>query len=167
MARRANNVNASRKVRRIHGDYLAKGLRFGVVVSEFNEALTNRLLDGCVDELVRHGARAQDIVVVRVPGAFEIPLVAQELIKRHKDLRAVITLAVVIKGQTRHFDQVVSETARGIRELGSRSRIPVILGMIPAASILDVEERTGIKHRNKGRDWALAAIEMANLLKKL
>ncbi len=150
----------------IKGGYSARGLKFGIVVSDFNELLTNRLLEGAADTLTRHGASDKNLTVVHVPGAFEIPLAAQKLIRKKK-LDAVITLAVVIKGETKHFDQVVKETAKGIRELSKRSEVPVILGVIPANNIRQAQERVGIKQVNKGREWARSAIEMANLMKKL
>lgn len=153
-------------VPRLKGGFVATGRRFGIVVSEFNEVLTNRLLEGALDTLVRHGAREKDIRVVYVPGAFEIPLAAKKLIARQRP-DAVITLAVVIKGETRHFDQVVRESAKGIRELGDRTGVPVILGVIAADDVKRAVERTGIKHMNKGREWALAAIEMAAVARAL
>ena len=154
------------RVRRLEGSYSARGRKFGIVVSRFNEFLTSRLLDGALNALLRHGAREKDITVVHVPGAFEVPLAAQRLLARGK-LDAVITLAVVIRGETKHFDQVVKETAKGIRELSQKSEIPVILGLIPAMNARQAAERTGIKQMNKGREWALAAIEMANLMRRL
>ena len=153
-------------MKHLKGDYSAKGRRFGIVVSDFNELLTSRLLDGALDALKRHGAAEKNITVVHVPGAFEIPLAARKLI-RQKKLDAVITLAVVIKGETRHFEQVVRETAKGIRALTDTSEIPVILGMIAADNIRQAERRVGIKQMNKGREWACSAIEMASLMRKL
>jgi len=158
---------AVRRIERRKGHLIARGRRFGIVVSRFNEPLTDRLLEGCLDTLVRHGASSKDIIVAEVPGAFEIPLVARKLIERQKRLDAVITLGIVIRGRTRHFDQVVSETSKGIRELSQRTGIPVILGIIAADSISLAYERTGIKQLNKGREWAMAAIEMANLMPQL
>jgi len=150
------------QVRRHKGGYSARGKRFGIVVSEFNEFLTRQLLEGALDTLVRHGAKEKNIHVVYVPGAFEIPLVLKTLIR--KKLDAVITLAVIIRGETKHFDQVSTEAARGIREISVGSGIPVILGVIPAESVEQAIHRVGLKQLNKGREWALAAIEMANLL---
>ena len=154
------------KTPELKGDYSAKGMKFGIVVSEFNEYFTAKLLEGAVDTLIRCGARSQDITVALVPGAFEIPLAAEKLLKKKKP-DAVITLAVVIRGKTKHFDQVVRETAQGIRELSQKSGVPVILGMIPASSAEDAAHRVGIKHANKGRDWAFSAVEMASLLRKM
>jgi 6,7-dimethyl-8-ribityllumazine synthase len=150
----------------VKGGFSARGRRFGVVVSRFNEFLTARLLEGALDTLLQHGARENDIRVVHVPGAFEIPLAAKKLISKFKP-QAVITLGVVIRGQTRHFDQVVAESAKGIRELSLKSQIPVILGIITADKPGHAIERVGIKQMNKGREWALAAIEMANLIRRL
>jgi 6,7-dimethyl-8-ribityllumazine synthase len=150
----------------IKGDYLAKGKKFGIVVSDFNEVLTHRLLEGAVDVLRRHGAAEKHLYIIHVPGAFEIPLVAGNLIQKFKP-DAVLTLSVVIEGQTKHFDQVVRETAHGIRELMKKTGVPVILGMIPAKNIRQAQQRVGIKQVNKGREWATAAIEMASLMRKL
>lgn len=150
----------------LKGALSAKGLKIGIVVAEFNELLTDRLLDGALDELGRLGARDKDITVVSVPGAFEIPLAAQQLIRKIKP-NAVLTLAVVIKGKTKHFDQVVQETAKGVRELSQKTSVPVILGMIPASEVTQAILRVGIKHTNKGREWAQSAVKMANLMKKI
>ena len=150
----------------IHGEYAARGRRFGIVVSRFNEALTKRLLDGALETLWRHGARKKDVVVVEVPGAFEIPFAASRLIRAKKP-DAVIVLAVVIRGETRHFEQVVRESTRGVRELSQKKDLPIILGILPAENEAQALARTGIKQMNKGREWALAALEMANLSRKL
>ena len=159
-------VNAAKKIRTLHGDYLAHGRRFGIVVSRFNEALTSRLLEGALETLFRHGALKKDVSVVEVPGAFEVPFAAGRLIRAKKP-DVVIVLAVVIRGETRHFDQVVRESARGIRELSQKTDRPIILGILAAENPAQALARTGIKHTNKGREWALAAIEMANLSRKL
>lgn len=153
-------------VRRLKGGTSAKGLTFGIIVSQFNEYFTNQLLDGALDVLVRHGARERDIRVVYVPGAFEVPLALRKLVSRKK-IDAVITLSVVIRGETKHFDQVIGEAARGVREFSEKCGIPVILGMVPAETAAQAVQRVGVKHSNKGREWALSAIEMANLMKRL
>ena len=158
------NKSRFKNVRRMKGDFLARGRKFGIVVSEFNDYLTDQLLEGALDTLTRQGARQKDIRVVYVPGAFEIPLALKRLVSRERP-DAVITLAVVIRGETRHFDQVVKESARGVREFSAKSEIPVILGIIPAESVEQAMRRVGIKQMNKGREWALAAIEMANLMR--
>ena len=159
MRSRANKFRASK------GDFSGKGKRIGIVVAEFNEFLTDRLLAGAVDTLLRHGVKSSGIHVVYVPGAFEIPIALQKALKEGR-WDAAITLAVVIRGQTKHFDQVATESARGVRELSMKSSIPVILGLILAESVDQAIERVGIKHANKGREWALAALEMADLMKK-
>ena len=153
-------------VRHIRGEFAAKGRRFGIVVSQYNDYLTKKLLDDALDALQRHGARAADIHVVYVPGAFEVPLAAKKLIEKKKP-QAVLTLSVVIQGQTKHFDQVVTECAKGVRELAVKSGVPVILGMITARNTTEAIERLGVKHLSKGREWAMAAVEMANLMRKL
>ncbi len=158
------NTSATDNVRRVKGSFSAKGRTFAVVVSDFNEVLTRELLSGALDTLLRQGARERDIRIFHVPGAFEIPLVARRLVRKKK-WDAVITLAVVIRGQTRHFDQVVRETARSLRDICDRSGTPVILGVIPANTVAQAVERAGVKRMNKGREWALAAIEMANLMR--
>ena len=151
---------------KLKGDFSAKGKRFGIVVSQFNDYLTKKLLEDALDALTRHGARARDVHVVYVPGAFEIPLAAKKLIAKKKP-HAVLTLSVVLQGETRHFDQVVTECAKGVRELSMKSDVPVILGMITAKSTAQAIERLGIKHTSKGREWAVAAIEMASVMQKL
>ncbi len=156
----------SSRITPIKGDYLAKPYRFGIVVAQFNEYLTRSLLDASVDTLLRHGAQEKNIHVVHVPGAFEIPLATKKLIAFKKP-NAVITLSVVIKGKTKHFDQVVQETAQGIRELILRTDTPILLGMVSADNVNDALMRVGVKHMNKGREWALSAIEMASLSGKL
>ena len=139
-------------------------LRVGIVVSRFNEFLTSRLLEGAVDTLTRHGARASDIHVVYTPGAFEIPLAAKKVIERIRP-DVVITLAVIIRGETKHFDQVARESARGLRELSDQTDIPIILGIIPAENTGQAIARVGVKHMNKGREWALSALEMSHLMR--
>lgn len=153
-------------VRHLRGDYTARGKRFAILVSRFNEFLTSRLLEGAIDALLRHGARERDIRVVHVPGAFEIPLALKKTLATG-DLDAAIVLAVVIRGQTRHFEQVSREAARGVRELSVRAEVPVILGMVTAENEGQALRRVGLKQENKGREWALSAIEMADLMKKM
>lgn len=155
-----------RQVKQIRPDLTGRGRCFGVVVSRFNELLTERLLEGALDTFLSHGVREKDIIVARVPGAFEVPLAAKKLI-RAKKLDAVLTLAVIIRGETKHFDQVAVESARAISELSQKSEIPVILGIITAENTAQAEARVGVKGPNKGREWALSALEMAALLKSL
>ena len=146
----------------IEGKLLAKGQTFGLVVSRFNDFMTKELVSGCIDTLVRHGAEDKDITVAWVPGAFEIPLVAQKM-SRTKSFDALICLGTVIRGATPHFDYIASEVAKGIAKVSLDSGIPVIFGVITADSIEQAVERSGSKDGNKGRDAALSAIEMVNL----
>lgn len=150
----------------IEGNLIAKSRRFGIVVSRFNDFITKELIAGCLDTLIRHGAEDKDVVVSWVPGAFEIPLVAQRLAKS-KSYDAVICLGTVIRGATPHFDYIASEVAKGIAKVAQDAGIPVIFGVITADTIEQAIERAGTKDGNKGRDAALSAIEMVNLLEKI
>ena len=153
------------KARHLKGRVSARGLKFGIVVSRFNEVLTSCLLEGALDTLAAHGARPRDVTVVHVPGAFETPLALKKMLKvRRPD--AGLVLSVVIRGETRHFDQVVREAARGVREAADKSDIPVIFGMIPAENTRQALERVGIKRLNTGREWALGGIPGAALLQR-
>ncbi len=147
------------------GSLVAEGLRFGIVVSRFNEFITQKLLSGCIDALTRHGAALEDIEVAWVPGAFEMPVVAQKMVGKNYD--AVICLGAVIRGATPHFEYVAAEVTKGIAQVGLQTGIPVVYGVITADTIEQAIERAGTKSGNKGFDAALTAIEMANLLKVL
>ncbi len=140
-----------------------KGKRFGIIASRFNDFITKDLVNGCLDTLLRHGARDEDVAVTWVPGAFEIPLLAQKLAKS-KSVDAVICLGAVIRGSTPHFEYIASEAAKGIAKVSLDTGLPVIFGIITADTIEQAIERAGTKDGNKGRDAALNAIEMANLL---
>ncbi|MCG3176283.1 MAG: 6,7-dimethyl-8-ribityllumazine synthase [Candidatus Omnitrophica bacterium] len=153
-------------IRRLRGSFDGRGRTFALAVSDFNEALTRQLLDGAVDTLLRHRVRPADITVAHVPGAFELPLAVRRLIRRARP-DAVIALAVVIRGQTRHFDQVVQESARGLREIALAEDVPVLLGIVPAENAAQAIERCGIKQMNKGREWALAALEASDVLRRI
>ena len=150
----------------IEGSLIAKGKKFSIVASRFNNLMTKELVSGCVDTLVRHGALDQDIAIAWVPGAFEIPTVAQKLAKA-KTYDAVICLGTVIRGATPHFDYIASEVAKGIAKVSSDTGVPVIFGVITADTIEQAIERSGAKDGNKGSDAALSAIEMANILEKI
>jgi 6,7-dimethyl-8-ribityllumazine synthase len=143
----------------------AKGFRFAIIVSRFNSFITDRLLEGALDALKRHGADDEHIDIYRVPGAFEIPLMAKRLVKK-KGLDAVICLGAVIKGATPHFHYVASEVTKGIAMISLESEKPVAFGVITSETIEQAIERAGTKSGNKGFDAALTAIEMASLLKK-
>ena len=146
------------------GKLIAKGLKFGVVVGRFNEFITNKLLGGCLDALKRHGAEDENVDVAWVPGAFEIPLVAQAMAKKKK-YDAVICLGAVIRGGTPHFEYVCAEVSKGIATVSMDTGVPTIFGIITADSIEQAIERAGTKAGNKGWDAAVTGIEMANLLK--
>ncbi len=153
-------------VKTIEGSLIAKGKKFGIVASRFNDFVTKELISGCIDTLVRHGAQEQDLTVAWVPGAFEIPILALRLAKS-KDYDAVICLGTVIRGSTPHFDYIAAEVAKGIASVAQNTGLPVIFGVITADTIEQAIERAGTKEGNKGRDAALSAIEMANLLDKI
>ncbi|MBI4687841.1 MAG: 6,7-dimethyl-8-ribityllumazine synthase [Nitrospirae bacterium] len=153
-------------MRTYEGELQAKGLRFGIVVSRFNDFITNKLLDGAVDMLLRHGATEKDIEVVKVPGSFEIPLAAKKLAQK-KSYDAVICLGTVIRGATPHFDYVAAEVSKGIASASLETGVPIAFGVITSDTIEQAVERAGTKSGNKGADAAMTAIEMAQLFKKL
>ena len=142
------------------------GLRMALVVGRFNSFISERLVDGALDALLRHGVADDDITVARVPGAFEIPLVARKLAESGK-FDAVICLGAVIRGSTPHFDYVSAEVSKGIASVGLASGVPVIFGVLTTDSIEQAIERAGTKSGNKGFDAAVSAIEMVNLLKEI
>ena len=152
-------------VKIIEANLIVKGKRFGIVASRFNDFITKDLVNGCLDTLLRHGARDEDISLTWVPGAFEVPLLAQRL-ARSKSLDAVICLGAIIRGSTPHFEYIASETAKGIAKVSLDTGLPVIFGIITADTIEQAIERAGTKDGNKGRNAALNAIEMANLIKR-
>jgi 6,7-dimethyl-8-ribityllumazine synthase len=153
-------------IRTIEGGRSAKGLRIAVVAARFNHFVVDKLLAGAVETLTRAGISAQDLDIVRVPGAFEIPLIARKLAASH-NYEAVICLGAVIRGGTPHFDYVAGECARGVSDAALDTGVPVIFGVLTCDDMEQATERSGGKHGNKGADAALAAIEMADLLRKL
>ncbi len=146
------------------GMLLGKGLKFGLVVSRFNEFITKKLLEGAQDALLRHGVNQEDIDIAWVPGSFEIPLIAQKLAQTER-YDAVICLSAVIRGGTPHFDYIAAEVSKGIAKVGLDTGLPVIFGVITADTLEQAIERAGTKMGNKGFEAAVNAIEMANLLK--
>ena len=148
----------------IEGSISAEGCKFGIIVSRFNHFITERLLEGALDALVRHGAKSENIDVVRVPGCFEIPAAARRLcsMKRH---HAVICIGAVIRGSTPHFDYIAAEVSKGIANVGLHTGVPVIFGVITTDTLEQAIERSGTKDGNKGFDAAVSAIEMAKLVK--
>ncbi len=150
----------------LEGNLTAQGLSFAIVASRFNEFITARLLDGALDALRRHGADESHITVVRVPGSFEIPLVAKQLAASGQ-YQAVICLGTVIRGATPHFEYIASEVAKGVAMASLDTGVPIAFGVLTTDSIEQAVERAGTKAGNKGFDAACTAIEMANLLRNL
>lgn len=155
-----------RNVKTIEGELVAHGARFGVVLARFNGFIGERLLDGALDTLVRHGVEASQIDVVRVPGAFEIPLTLK-LLATSKKYDALLALGAVIRGGTPHFEYVAGECAKGIAQVMLQNDIPVAFGVLTVDTIEQAIERAGTKAGNKGVDAALTVIEMVNLFKQL
>lgn len=147
----------------IEGNLIAEGKKFAIVVARFNDFIGDRLTGGALDALTRCGARSEDIDLVKVPGAFEIPLIAKKM-AMVKKYNAVICLGAVIRGATSHFDYVSSEVSKGIAQVSIESEIPVIFGVLTTDTIEQAIERAGTKAGNKGWDAAMAAVEMANLM---
>jgi 6,7-dimethyl-8-ribityllumazine synthase len=148
------------------GVLLGKGLKFGLVVSRFNEFLTKKLLDGAEDALLRHGVNQEDMVIAWVPGSFEIPLAAKKLAET-KRFDAVICLGAVVRGGTPHFEYIAAEVTKGIAKVGLDTGLPIIFGVITADTLEQAIERAGTKMGNRGFDAAVEAIEMANLVKNI
>jgi 6,7-dimethyl-8-ribityllumazine synthase len=148
------------------GNLLGKGLKFGVVVSRFNEFFSGKLLEGAKDALNRHGVLDTDVEVAWTPGSFEIPLIAQKMAESGK-YNAIICLGAVIRGGTPHFDYIAAEVSKGIANIGLKTGVPVIFGVITTDTLEQAIERSGTKSGNKGFDAAVSAIEMANLVKAL
>jgi len=150
----------------IEGKLDATGLKAALVASRFNDFIVSRLVSGAIDALVRHGATQEDITVVRVPGAFEIPQAVANLARSGK-YSAVIALGAVIRGSTPHFEYIAAEVAKGVAQTALESKIPVSFGVLTTDTIEQAIERAGSKAGNKGAEAAMAAIEMADLLKQL
>ncbi len=150
----------------IEGKLLAEGKKFALIVSRFNDFITDKLVGGAMDALVRCGASETDIEIIKVPGAFEIPLIAQKLVEK-KRYDAVICLGAVIRGATPHFDYISAEVSKGVAQVGLSAGIPVIFGIITTDTIEQAIERAGAKAGNKGFSAAMTGIEMANLTRQL
>ena len=151
--------------RTIQGQLNSNGMRFAIVASRFNDFVTSRLLGGALDALERTGAAEGDITIVRVPGSFEIPVVAKKLVQTKK-YDAVICLGTLIRGETAHFDYISSEVTKGIGSVSLESGIPVAFGVLTADSVEQAVDRAGMKSGNKGFEAALSAVEMVSLLKQ-
>ena len=150
----------------LEGTLMAKGLKFGIVQSRFNNFISERLLEGALDALRRSGAEEEDCSVAKVPGAFEIPLVAKKMAKSGR-YDAIICLGCVIRGATPHFAYIAAEVTKGIASLSIESEVPVSFGVLITDTLEQAIERAGTKIGNKGFDAAMSAIEMANLLKEI
>ena len=148
------------------GMLLGKGLKFGLVVSRFNEFITKKLVEGAQDALLRHGVSEEDIDVAWVPGSFEIPLIAKKLAQTER-YDAVICLGAVVRGGTPHFEYIAAEVSKGIAKVGLETGLPVIYGVITADTLEQAIERAGTKEGNEGFRAAVSAIEMANLVKSI
>jgi 6,7-dimethyl-8-ribityllumazine synthase len=150
----------------IEGGLSAAGLRFAIIVSRFNSFITERLLGGAMDALLRAGGSADAIDVIKVPGSWEVPLVAGEVARQHR-YDAIVCLSAVIRGETPHFDYVAGEAAKGIAQVASETGVPVAFGVLTTNNLEQAIDRAGAKGGNKGFDAAMTAIEMANLLRTL
>ena len=150
----------------MEGKLKAEGFRFAIIVSRFNDFICSRLVEGAMDALMRHGASEKNVVLVKVPGAFEMPLVAKKLAESNKH-DVVICLGAVIRGATPHFDYVAAEVSKGIANVSLDSNIPITFGVLTTDTLEQAIERAGSKSGNKGYEAAMAAIEMANLFKEL
>lgn len=154
------------EIRRLEGDLVARDLRFAIVASRFNEFVVDRLVEGAIDALVRHGASEKNLEIVRVPGAFEMPLAVRRLAQTRR-YDAIVALGAVVRGQTSHFDIVAGENASGLSRAQLESGVPVGNGVLTTESMEQAIDRAGGKAGNKGAEAALAALEMANLLKRI
>ena len=152
--------------RSYEGTLLGEGLKFGIVLSRFNEFITTRLLAGAQDALVRHGVKEDDIEIAWTPGSFEIPLIAKKMAESGK-YAAIICLGAVIRGGTPHFEYIAAEVTKGIAQVGLQTGMPVIYGVITADTLEQAIERAGTKMGNAGSDAAVSAIEMANLTRSI
>ena len=150
----------------IQGELQAKGLKFAIIVSRFNDFITGKLLEGAVDGLLRHGAKEEDVEVIKVPGAFEIPLTAKKVASKGS-YNALICLGTVIRGATPHFDYVAAEVSKGVAAASMETGVPIAFGVLTTDTIEQAVERAGTKSGNKGFDAAMTAIEMAQVFKKL
>jgi len=150
----------------IEGKLIAKDLKFAIVVSRFNDFITSKLLDGAMDAIIRHGGSDNNVDVVRVPGAFEMPVVAKKLAETKK-YDAIVCLGAVIRGATPHFEYIASEVAKGLATVSLETGVPVSFGVLTTDTLEQAIERAGTKAGNKGFDAAMSAIEMANLFKQL
>jgi 6,7-dimethyl-8-ribityllumazine synthase len=154
------------KIKTIEGELTIRGIRFGIAVARFNSFVVESLLDGAVDTLLRHGAADSDLEIVRVPGAYELPLVVQKM-ANSKKYDAIIALGAVIRGGTPHFEYVAGECTKGLSQVMMQSGLPISFGVLTVDSIEQAIERAGTKAGNKGAEAAMSAVEMVNVLRKI
>ena len=154
------------KIKTITGDYSAQSLRVGIVASRFNEFIVANLLEGAIDTLLRHGVASRNVEIIRVPGAFELPLALQSLAQRG-GIDALVALGVIIRGGTPHFDYVAGECSKGLGFVSLQHRVPIGFGVLTVDTIEQAIERAGTKGGNKGADAALTVIEMVNVLRQI
>ncbi|MCX5850134.1 MAG: 6,7-dimethyl-8-ribityllumazine synthase [Deltaproteobacteria bacterium] len=150
----------------IEGKIVAKGMKFGIVASRFNDFICGRLIEGTIDALMRAGTEEKDITIYKVPGSFELPLTAKKLAKSGR-FDAIICLGAIIRGATPHFEYISAEVSKGIASVGLETEVPVVFGVLTTDTIEQAIERAGTKSGNKGADAALTAIEMVDLFKKI
>lgn len=150
----------------IEGKIVAKGMKFGIVASRFNDFICGRLIEGTIDALMRAGTEEKDITIYKVPGSFELPLTAKKLAKSGR-YDAVICLGAIIRGATPHFEYISAEVSKGIAVVGLETEVPVVFGVLTTDTIEQAIERAGTKSGNKGADAAMTAIEMVDLFKKI
>jgi 6,7-dimethyl-8-ribityllumazine synthase len=150
----------------IEGKIVAKGMKFGIVASRFNDFICGRLIEGTIDALMRAGTEEKDIVIYKVPGSFELPLTAKKLAKSGR-YDAIICLGAIIRGATPHFEYISAEVSKGIAMVGLETEVPVVFGVLTTDTIEQAIERAGTKSGNKGADAAMTAIEMVDLFKKI
>lgn len=148
------------------GSLLGNQLKVGIVAGRFNDFIVQKLIDGAIDCLVRHGVNEKHITIVRSPGAFEIPLLSKKLVQK-EDVNGVIALGAIIRGSTSHYDLICAEVTKGLAHLSLEAEKPVIMGIVTTDSIEQAIERAGTKNGNKGFDAALALIEMCNVLRSI
>lgn len=150
----------------IEGKIVAKGMKFGIVASRFNDFICSRLIEGAIDALMRAGTEEKDISIYKVPGSFELPLTAKKLAKSNR-FDAIICLGAIIRGATPHFEYISAEVSKGIASVGLETGVPVVFGVLTTDTIEQAIERAGTKSGNKGADAALTAIEIVDLYKKI